>query len=353
MNSRHRLVFADSRDLSWLPDNSIDLVVTSPPYPMIEMWDELFTGLNPAIAGSLEAGEGLASFEAMHAELDTVWKELYRVLKRGGMLCINAGDATRNLDGSFQLYANHVRILSACMQLGFQVLPEILWRKQTNAPNKFVGSGTLPPSAYVTLEHEWILVLRKGGRRNFKGETARRNRLESAFFWEERNIWFSDVWDFKGTRQKLAQDCGRQRSAAFPLELAYRLLNMFSVKGDLILDPFVGAGTTTLAAMCAGRSSLGVEIDQTLAPFIQASISRVVSASNRRILERLEAHRAFIEEYRRSGREPKYRSRHYGFPVVSAQEREILLNYLSSLKRISELEWKIEYCPEAGLVLNC
>ena len=143
METDHKLKIADARDLAWIEDDSVDLVVTSPPYPMIEMWDELFLRLQPDIGRALEAGDGQAGFQAMHAELDTVWKEMYRVLKKGGILCINIGDATRSLSRNFRLYPNHARVVSACTALGFQMLPAVLWRKQTNAPNKFMGSGTL------------------------------------------------------------------------------------------------------------------------------------------------------------------------------------------------------------------
>src|SRR5206468_5334175 len=105
---------------------------------------------------------------------------------------------------TFILYPNHVRIASHLVRLGFNPLPAILWRKQTNAPNKFMGSGMFPPGAYVTLEHEYVLIVRKGDKRAFDSEVIRSRRRESAFFWEERNDWFSDVWfDLKGTGQNL------------------------------------------------------------------------------------------------------------------------------------------------------
>jgi DNA modification methylase len=361
MQTDHRLRIADARDLSWIDNDSIDLVVTSPPYPMIEMWDELFLRLEPNIREAMAGGDGQACFQAMHALLDPVWRELYRVLRAGGMLCINVGDATRSLGPGFRLYPNHARIISSCTATGFQMLPEILWRKQTNAPNKFLGSGTLPPGAYVTLEHEWILVFRKSTPRLFATAAERRNRRESAFFWEERNVWFSDVWDFKGARQHLGELDGgkssaphrnaRSRSAAFPFEMAYRLINMFSVKGDRILDPFAGCGTTMLAAMCAARNSIAVEIEETLIPFIQAQVNEIIPSANRRILDRLERHRLFTEECRRGGRELKYTNRFYDFPVVSRQEREILIGFLSSLIRVDDLHWRIDYSPDLSLRL--
>ena len=126
-----------------------------------------------------------------------------------------------------------------------------------------MGSGMLPAGAYVTLEHEFILILRKGNKRNFVTEADKKRRKQSAFFWEERNLWFSDVWeDLKGTKQNNIAKEIRERSGAFPFELPYRIINMFSVKEDAILDPFLGTGTTMAAAMATGRNSIGVEIDK-------------------------------------------------------------------------------------------
>jgi DNA modification methylase len=357
MQTHHRLHIADARNLSWIDSHSVDLVITSPPYPMIEMWDELFLRLQPDIREAMAEGDGQSVFEGMHAVLDPLWGQLCRVLREGGIACINIGDATRRLGASFCLYPNHARIICACTAAGFQMLPPILWRKQTNAPNKFMGSGTLPPGAYVTLEHEWILIFRKSKPRVFATPEERKNRRESAFFWEERNIWFSDVWDFKGVRQHLreggkpsaARLDARSRSAAFPFEMAYRLINMFSVKGDRVLDPFAGCGTTMLAAMCAQRNSIGVEIEAGLIPFIQAQVNEIIPWANERILERLERHRLFIEECRRSGRELKHTNCHYNFPVVSRQEREILIAYLRSLTRIDDLHWRIDYSTDLRL----
>jgi DNA modification methylase len=362
MQTDHTLHIADARDLSWIESSTIDLVVTSPPYPMIEMWDALFLRLDPELGRAMTAGDGRACFERMHGILDPVWRELYRVLRDGGILCINVGDATRSFGDSFRLFPNHARIISSCTAAGFRMLPEILWRKQTNAPNKFIGSGTLPPGAYVTLEHEWILLFRKSKPRVFATEQQRRNRRESAFFWEERNVWFSDVWDFKGIRQYLGEgkrgnperagrDARRRRSAAFPFEMAYRLVNMFSVMGDRVLDPFAGCGTTMQAAMTAGRNSVSVEIEESLIPFFQAQVHGIVPSANERILMRLERHRRFVEECRSGDRELKYMNRHYDFPVVSRQEREVLFRYLCGIARIADRHWRIDYSDEPNLRL--
>ena len=162
MKTSANVIAGDATDLGFLNEKSVDLVVTSPPYPMIEMWDDVFQRQRPAAEGALAAGDGPHAFEMMHELLDAAWVEVYRVLRPGGVACINIGDATRTIDGDFRLYSNHSRILSSLLGMGFVALPDILWRKPTNAPNKFLGSGMLPGGAYVTYEHEYILIVRKG-----------------------------------------------------------------------------------------------------------------------------------------------------------------------------------------------
>jgi DNA modification methylase len=290
MQTNHKIVFEDSRTLTNIADNSVDLVVTSPPYPMIQMWDELFSTMSKYAQDALRANDGNSAFEAMHCELDKVWGELYRVLKPGSFACINIGDATRSIGERFQLYPNHSRIINSFRALGFDTLPVVLWRKQTNAPNKFMGSGMLPSGAYVTLEHEYILVFRKGAKREFRTEAGKSERMKSSFFWEERNKWFSDVWDFKGTSQGLNHSELRGRSAAFPLELAYRLINMYSLYGDVVLDPFMGTGTTSLASMACGRNSIGVEIDKSFSEIIGEQEKTFLPIANNLLANRIASH---------------------------------------------------------------
>ena len=191
METEHTTEFGDARNMAAIQDQSIQLMVTSPPYPMIEMWDEGFGESNPEILKAINAGDGWKSFELMHQILDDIWAECYRVLTTGGFACINIGDATRSIGGEFALYTNRARIDQKMRELGFTPLPDILWRKQSNAPNKFMGSGMLPAGAYVTYEHEYIAIYRKGGKRQFKSNEEKQLRRESAFFWEERNLWFS------------------------------------------------------------------------------------------------------------------------------------------------------------------
>ena len=344
MQTTHQIFYRDARDLKEIPSESVDLVVTSPPYPMIGMWDDIFGSQNVEIEKALKAGDGKLAHELMHEILDSVWDEVFRVLKDGRFACINIGDATRKVNGDFCLYPNHARILNYLLDIGFSALPDILWRKQTNAPNKFMGSGMLPAGAYVTLEHEYILILRKGSKREFKTECEKQNRRESALFWEERNIWYSDVWmDIKGTGQRLSDELSRLRSAAFPYDLAYRLINMYSVKGDVILDPFLGMGTTIAAAMTSGRNSIGVEIDKSFHSAICPMAQQIVNFSNDYLRDRLMRHFAFVEDRIQKSGPLKYTNRYYECPVVTSQEQSILLNGLNEVRESDDNIFEIAY----------
>jgi len=272
----HKVLVKDSRFLSSedIPDESVHLVVTSPPYPMVKMWDEFFASM------------GCTSFEKAHDALAEVWHQCYRTLVDGGIACINIGDATRTVpvidsDGSdesskqvFKLFPNHVAITQKFHSIGFQSLPYILWKKPTTRPKYkgktvFLGSGFLPTNAYVTLDVEYILIFRKGGPRRF--DPKDKQRYDSQYTKEQRDEWFSQIWSgINGTRQTIGDS--ERRIAAFPEEIPSRLIRMFSVKGDIILDPFLGSGTTMKVAAELERRSIGVEADESLYPIILQKI---------------------------------------------------------------------------------
>ncbi len=241
---RVRLIHGDARHLPELPSGSIELVVTSPPYPMIPQWDGLFRAL------------GATEPEAMQQVLADAWKECYRLLVPGGLLAVNVGDALRTGPEGFRLWPNHAETLLRATEVGFTPLPYLLWKKPTNKPNAFLGSGFLPPNAYVTLDCEFILLFRKGGLRRFPPHDGA--RAQSRYSRAERDRWFSQIWtDVRGAPQR---EHGR-RTAAFPAAIAERLVRMFSVVGDTVLDPFAGTGTTLWAAARWGRDAVGVEWD--------------------------------------------------------------------------------------------
>jgi modification methylase len=344
MKTIHNFIFSNSKKMGTIPSSSVHLVVTSPPYPMIEMWDDMFKRQSNEITKALKHEQGLQAFELMHRELDPVWKEIYRILIDGGIACINIGDAVRTMDDEFRLYPNHSRILAAMLKTGFSALPLILWRKPTNAPNKFMGSGMLPAGAYVTLEHEYILILRKGPKREFSSPLKKQTRREGAFFWEERNNWFSDVWfGLIGTTQKMKNNTARLRSAAFPFELAYRLVNMYSTKEDTVVDPFLGTGTTMFAAMATGRNSIGFEIESGFRDEIVSIKDRVIDTSNDRIHHRIQNHLAFVQKRSEDKGNLKYVNKHYKFPVVTRQEVELFFNPLKNIEQIDGNTMTVTY----------
>ncbi len=257
----HRVIIGDSRRMHELPDKSVHLVVTSPPYPMVALWDEFFAGVSAA------------GYDEMHGYLDQVWSEVVRVLALGGIACINIGDATRTKDKVFRVYPNHSRVIESFERLGLLTLPYILWKKPTTKPHykgkgAFLGSGFLPPNAYVTLDMEYVLIFRKGGFRRFEPKDPR--RYKSRFTKGERDKWFSQVWTITGARQNV--DGLERRVAAFPEEIPRRLIRMFSVIGDMVLDPFLGSGTTLTVALELGRGFVGYEKLEELLPVIKRKL---------------------------------------------------------------------------------
>ncbi|MBM9501257.1 site-specific DNA-methyltransferase [Leptospira sp. 201903071] len=340
----HQILNRDSREPFPIDSDTVDLILTSPPYPMIEMWDDLFFGFSDSIRETISVNPNL-SFEKMHLELDKVWKESFRVLKDGGFLVINIGDATRKTNSGFQIFMNHARVIQSCNFFGFQSLPGILWRKQTNSPNKFMGSGMLPAGAYVTLEHEHILIFRKGNKRKFSSKSEKLARARSAFFWEERNLWFSDLWDFKGKKQGLDSIAGRERSAAYPLELANRILRMYSLKGDLVLDPFLGTGTTTLSAIGNCRNSIGFDLDSNLLQNPFQNLSALPEELNRIVEKRKTNHDLFVHSRLEEGKSFLHFNQSLQTPVVTNQEKFLTLEKITRIERNGDNGIEVEYSP--------
>ena len=285
MQTEHTIINANSQQMPEITDTSIHLMVTSPPYPMIKMWDSQFVTINPQIATLWQKLETDSKeetvtqiYNAMHEALAKTWRETHRVLVDGGIACINTGDATRTLNGKFRLFPNHSRIIEHCEKTGFTTLPYILWKKPTTKPKykgkgAFLGSGFLPPNAYITLDCEFILLFRKGKLRKFTPNDP--SRYASAFTKQQRNEWFTQIWNIKGTRQTTSQI--ERRIAAYPEEIVNRLIRMFSVKGDTVLDPFLGSGTTVKLAISNGRNSIGYEMDESLLPLMKKKIGTVAT----------------------------------------------------------------------------
>jgi DNA modification methylase len=244
----HRLLHGDTRSLSFIADESVHLVVTSPPYWTLKRYNE-----NPAQLGHV------ADYELFLSELSKVWKEAYRVLVPGGRLVCVVGDVclSRKEHGRHLVMPLHADIAVICRRLGFDNLNPIIWHKISNATfeandgTKFLGKP-YEPNAIVKNDIEFILMQRKPG--GYRKPTPEQRRL-SMIGKEDFATWFRQFWTITGAST-------RNHPAPYPFELAYRLVRMFSFWGDTVLDPFCGTGTTMLAAMKCGRNSIGVEIDE-------------------------------------------------------------------------------------------
>lgn len=242
----HRLIHADGRDLSFIENQSVHLVVTSPPYWTLKVYADA--------AGQLGH---VADYEEFLASLEQVWRECFRVLVPGGRLVCVVGDVclSRKSFGRHLVMPLHADICVMCRKLGFDNLNPIIWHKIANANyevsngSKFLGKP-YEPNAIIKNDIEFILMQRKPG--GYRKPTEEQRRL-SMIDKEEYEQWFQQFWTVPGTSS-------REHPAPFPIEVAYRLVRMFSFAGDTVLDPFLGSGTTTLAAMKARRYSIGVDV---------------------------------------------------------------------------------------------
>ena len=245
----HRLNLGDARDLSWVPDNSIDLIVTSPPYWTLKKYE----------TGKGQLGD-VEDYEAFLDELDAVWRHCARVLVEGGRICCVVGDVCiPRRRGRHRVMPLHSDIQVGARALGLDSLTPILWHKIANGVTEAEGNGAgfygkpYQPGAIVKNDVEYILFLRKPG--EYRKTTMLQKAL-SMLTKEEMQAWFRSFWgDVKGASTRDGHP------APYPVELAERLIRMFSFAGDTILDPFLGTGSTTLAAIRAGRNSIGNEIE--------------------------------------------------------------------------------------------
>jgi len=243
----HRLINGDARDLSFLGDASVHLIVTSPPYWNLKRYNE-----NPDQLGHIQ------DYEAFLFELEKVWRHSYRVLVPGGRLVCVVGDVcvARRDFGRHLVFPLHADICVLCRRLGFDNLNPIIWHKIANASyevengSKFLGKP-YEPNAIIKNDMEFILMQRKPG--GYRKPTEAQ-REASRIGKEDFDRWFQQIWHITGASTK-------PHPAPFPLELATRLVRMFSFTGDTVLDPFCGSGTTLIAALRTGRHSIGVEID--------------------------------------------------------------------------------------------
>ncbi len=254
--TKHKIIMGDSRKMEEIKDESVHLIVTSPPY-----WQLKDYGTAKQIGFN-------DSYEDYINNLNLAWKECFRVLHKGCRLCINIGDqfARSVYYGRYKIIPIRTEIIKFCETIGFDYMGAIIWQKPTTMNTTggatVMGSFPYPRSGIIKIDYEFILLFKKPGDQPISSrETKEKSKLGK----EEWNEYFSGHWNFNGEKQI-------NHLAMFPEELPKRLIKMFSFVGDTILDPFLGSGTTTLAAKNLNRNSVGYEINKQFLPFIKEKI---------------------------------------------------------------------------------
>lgn len=263
MEIKHAIYFADSRNMAELPDGSVHLVVTSPPYWHIKDY---------GCEGQIGYGQSLHEYLI---DLSRVWRECYRVLQPGRRLCINIGDqfARSVVYGRYKVIPLHAEVIAQCETIGFDYMGAIIWQKKTTLNTTggavVMGSFPYPPNGIVELDYEFILLFKKPG--NAVPQPAEVKQV-SGLSRDEWKEYFSGHWHFGGARQ-----VGHE--AMFPEELPRRLIRMFSFVSETVLDPFLGSGTTAKVAIDLGRQAVGYEVQREFEPIIREKLGLKQQAS--------------------------------------------------------------------------
>ena len=245
MKTLHKIINGDSRQMNLIPDKSVQLVITSPPY-----WQLKDYGVENQI-GYYE------DYETYINNLNLVWKECYRVLDNGCRLCVNIGDqfARAVYYGRYKVIPIRTEIIKFCESIGFDYMGAIIWQKQTTTNTtggaSLMGSFPTPRNGILSIDYEFILIFKKLG---IPSKVSKAIKEQSKLTTEEWIEYFSGHWNFSGAKQD-------GHLAMFPEELPKRLIKMFAFKGETVLDPFMGSGTTSLAARNLERNSMGYEIN--------------------------------------------------------------------------------------------
>ena len=256
METLHKIIIGDSRRMDEISDESIHLIITSPPYWQLKDYgDKRQIGFND-------------TYEEYVNNLNLVWSESYRVLHNGCRLCINIGDqfARSVYYGRYKIIPIRTEIIKFCESIGFDYMGAIIWQKVTTCNTTggatIMGSYPYPRNGILKLDYEFILIFKKQGKSpRVKDEIKEQSKLTK----EEWNRYFSGHWNFPGVKQD-------KHLAMFPEELPKRLIKMFSFVGDTVLDPFLGSGTTSLAAKNLGRNSIGYEVNEDFLPIIKEKL---------------------------------------------------------------------------------
>jgi len=254
---KHQIVFGDSRNMPELADESVQLVVTSPPYWCIKDY---------ACPGQIGYDQ---PYEEYLADLARVLAECHRVLSPGCRAAVNIGDQYLRASehGRYRVQPIPADLIGIGREIGFDFMGNIIWQKisttQTTGGCSWMGSMYYPKDGHVTYEHEYIILFRKQGRWPAPGPD---DREASKLTRQERGEWFRGIWQIPPERQN-------GHAAMFPLELPRRLIRMYSFRGETVLDPFLGSGTTSQAAEAEGRHSVGYEINEQFEELIRARLA--------------------------------------------------------------------------------
>lgn len=256
MKTWHKIIIGDSRQVREVEDESVHLIITSPPYWQLKDYgDKRQIGFND-------------SYEEYINNLNLVWNECHRVLHKGCRLCINIGDqfARSVYYGRYKVIPIRTEIIKFCENVGFDYMGAIIWQKVTTCHTTggatVMGSFPHPRNGILKLDYEFILIFKKYG--NAPG-VSKEIKEKSKMTKEEWNQYFTGHWNFPGEKQD-------KHLAMFPEELPKRLIKMFSFVGDTVLDPFLGSGTTSLAAKNLNRNSIGYEINEDFLPIIKEKV---------------------------------------------------------------------------------
>lgn len=256
MKTSHKIIIGDSRYMKEVPDESVHLMITSPPY-----WQLKDYGNGNQIGFN-------DTYEEYINNLNLVWNECHRVLHKGCRMCINIGDqfARSVYYGRYKVIPIRTEIIKFCESAGFDYMGAIIWQKVTTCNTTggatVMGSFPYPRNGIIKLDYEFILIFKKYG---VSPKVSKEIKEQSKMTQEEWNQYFTGHWNFSGEKQD-------KHLAMFPEELPRRLIKMFSFVGDTVLDPFLGSGTTSLAAKNLNRNSIGYEINENFLPLIEEKL---------------------------------------------------------------------------------
>lgn len=246
MKTHHKIIIGDSRWMKEVPDESVHLIITSPPY-----WQLKDYGNGKQIGFN-------DTYEEYINNLNLVWNECRRVLHKGCRMCVNIGDqfARSVYYGRYKVIPIRTEVIKFCESAGFDYMGAIIWQKVTTCHTSggatVMGSYPYPRSGIIKLDYEFILIFKKYGE---SPKVSQKIKEQSKLTQEEWSQYFTGHWNFPGEKQD-------KHLAMFPEELPRRLIKMFSFVGDTLLDPFLGSGTTSLAARNLDRNSIGYEINE-------------------------------------------------------------------------------------------